>query len=303
MPEGDTVWLHARRLNEALAGGTLVHSDLRLPQLATVDLAGYAVREVVSRGKHLMVRLQAPPSACDTGAGDAGAGDAGAGDTGAGDTGWSLHSHLRMEGTWGVYRAGEPWRKRPAHLIRVVLETERVAAVGYHLHDVALVPTTKEDELVGHLGPDLLGPDWDPDEAVRRLCAAPARDIGTALLDQRNLAGIGNLYKAEICFLRGISPWARVDAVPDLPAVVDLARRLLHANRERWAQVTTGDTRRGRQVWVFERSGKPCLRCATLVRSAQHGGGPIEDRLTYWCPSCQPGPSPAGQRRPPASDA
>jgi len=269
VPEGDTVWLHAHRLNAALAGATLVRSDFRLPQLATVDLAGYVVREVVSRGKHLLVRLTSPET--------------------TGGAGWSLHSHLRMDGTWGVFRSGQPWRRRPAHLIRVVLETERVAAVGYHLHDVKLVPTAGENELVGHLGPDLLGADWNADEAVRRLNAAPARDIGTALLDQRNLAGIGNLYKAEICFLRGVSPWASVGDVRDLPAMVQLGRRLLWANRERWPQITTGDSRRGRQVWVFERSGDPCLRCGTVVRSTRHGGGPIEDRLTYWCPSCQPG--------------
>lgn len=272
MPEGDTVWLHAHRLNEVLAGATLVRSDFRLPQLATVDLAGYVVREVVSRGKHLLVRLTAPDS--------------------AGGSGWSLHSHLRMDGTWGVFRSGQPWRRRPAHLIRVVLQTERIAAVGYHLHDVELVPTGREADLVGHLGPDLLGPDWDAEEAVRRLSADLARDVGTALLDQRNLAGIGNLYKCEICFLRGVSPWAPVGEVRDLPAMVDLGRRLLWANRERWPQITTGDTRRGRQVWVFERSGSRCLRCGTVVRSARHGGGPMEDRLTYWCPACQPGTTP-----------
>lgn len=272
MPEGDTVWLHAHRLHEALGGATLIRSDFRLPKLATVDLAGHVVREVASRGKHLLVRTQAPETA-----------DGAA---------WSLHSHLRMDGTWGIFGPGQPWRRRPAHTIRVVLETAKLTAVGFHLHDVALLPTAHEGELVGHLGPDLLGPDWDPDEAARRLGADPDRDIATALLDQRNLAGVGNLYKAEICFLRGVSPWARVGDVPDLPAVVGLARRLLYANRERWPQITTGDTRRGRQVWVFERSGRPCLRCGTLVRSGQHGGGRIEDRLNYWCPTCQPGTTP-----------
>ena len=275
MPEGDTVWLHAHRLNEALGGATIVRSDFRLPQLATTDLAGYVVREVVSRGKHLLVRMSAPVPA----------------GVAVGD-GLSVHSHLRMEGTWAIFAAGQPWRRRPAHTIRVVLETARVAAVGFHLHDVALVPTSHEDDLVGHLGPDLLGPGWDAGEAVRRLAADPDRAIATALLDQRNLAGVGNLYKAEICFLRGISPWAPVHEVTDLPGMVDLAKRLLYENRERWPQITTGDTRKGCQTYVFERAGKPCLRCGTLVRRARHGGDVVEDRVTYWCPHCQPGTTP-----------
>jgi endonuclease-8 len=174
------------------------------------------------------------------------------------------------------------------HTVRIVLTTAHRVAVGFHLHDIALVPSAEEDALVGHLGPDLLGADWYPAEAVRRLAAAPEREIGTALLDQRNLAGIGNLYKAEVLFLRGIWPWRHVGDVPDLERLVDLAQRLLHANRERWPQITTGDTRRGRQNYVFERAGQPCLRCGTMVRRARQGDAPTEDRVTYWCPVCQP---------------
>jgi endonuclease-8 len=264
MPEGDTVWLHARRLDGALRGERLVRTDFRLPALATADLAGWTVAEVLSRGKHLLLRA-------------------------VGDDGrrLTLHSHLRMDGSWRVYRPGERFRGGPGHAIRVVLAAPRAVAVGYRLHDVALLPTGDESRLVGHLGPDLLGPDWDAAEAVRRLAARPDRPVGEALLDQRNLAGVGNLYKCELLFLRGVSPWAPVSAVPDLPALVELAHRTLRANRDRWAQSTTGSLRRGEISYVYGRHAEPCRRCGTAVRRDGEG-----DRVTYWCPVCQPGPGP-----------
>jgi endonuclease-8 len=270
VPEGDTVWLAARSLHAALAGKVLRRSDFRVPALATVDLTGRTVTGVASRGKHLLARL---------------------------DDGRTLHTHFKMDGTWHLYRTGERWRGGPAHEVRVVLETDDAVAVGYRLPVVELLPPGGEEAAVGHLGPDLLGPDWDPDEAVRRLRTRPDRAIGPALLDQRNLAGIGNLYKSEVLFLRGVSPWTPVGEVADLAALVRLAQRLLHANREHWSQVTTGDTRPGRGQWVFERSGRPCRRCGTPVRSAEQAepDRPVEARLTYWCPHCQPGPGPDGE--------
>jgi len=259
MPEGDTVYLTAKRLHAALAGRPVLSSDFRLPQLATADVDGATVREVVPRGKHLLIRF--------------------------GD-GRTLHSHLRMDGSWQIYPAGGRWR-RPAHQARVILRNSHRQAVGFRVHDVALAPTAEESEWVGHLGPDLLDPSADLAEAVRRLLEQPGREVGPALLDQRNLAGIGNLYKAEVLFLRGLSPWAAVGDVDDLPALVGLARRLLHANKDRWEQVTTGETAPGRQHWVFERSGRPCRRCGTAVRSAEQDDPPYQ-RLSYWCPRCQP---------------
>ncbi|MFG2066144.1 DNA-formamidopyrimidine glycosylase family protein [Micromonospora tulbaghiae] len=261
MPEGDTVWNTARVLQRALAGARLTGSDFRVPQLATTDLAGWTVRESASRGKHLLLRL-----------------------TGADAEPWTLHSHLRMDGAWRAYAPGERWTARPAHLIRVVLRSPAAVAVGYHLHELALVPTADEESLVGHLGPDLLGPDWDADEAVRRLAADPERAIGEALLDQRNLAGVGNLYKCEVLFLRGVSPWTPVGAVPDLPGTVALAQRLLAANRGRWTQSTTGVLHRGGTSYVYGRRAQPCRRCGTAVRKEELG-----ERVTYWCPACQPG--------------
>lgn len=266
MPEGDTVWNTARILDRALANSVIHSSDFRVPALATVDLAKWRVRGCASRGKHLLLRLSGP----------------------ADGRLMTLHSHLRMDGAWRVFGAGEAWRGRPAHEIRVVLRTRSVTAVGYHLHDLALVPTQDEDDLVGHLGPDLLGPTgeaggWNPAEAVRRLRAQPERAIAEALLDQRNLAGIGNLYKAEVLFLRGIHPRTPVGDVADLEAVVGLAHRLLLANRGRWTQATTGSLRRGEESYVYGRGGRPCRRCGTRIEHESIG-----ERVTFWCPACQP---------------
>jgi endonuclease-8 len=260
-------------MHAALAGRVLTRTDFRVPALATVDLSGRAVTEVVSRGKHLLTRIN-----------------------GGLDGGTTLHTHFKMDGTWHLYRAGERWRGGPDWQVRVVLEAAQQVAVGYRLPVVELLPTDREPDVVGHLGPDVLGPDWDAAEVLRRLGEQPGREIGDALLDQRNLAGIGNLYKAEACFLAGVSPWTAVRDVADLPRMVDLCFRLLQRNKSTWAQVTTGDPRRGRTHWVFERSGQPCLRCGARVLLASQGKPPY-DRLSYWCPHCQPGPAPAPIRR------
>jgi len=153
-----------------------------------------------------------------------------------------------------------------------------------------VLATGDEDRAVGHLGPDLLGPDWDSAEAVRRLVSQRSRPIGEALLDQANLAGIGNLFKAEVLFLRGIDPWRAVGEVPDLPGLVELARQLLEANKERVGQVTTGNPARGQETWVYGRPGRPCRRCRTPVKSDGYPrrSTATMERITFWCPSCQP---------------
>jgi DNA-formamidopyrimidine glycosylase len=253
MPEGDVVWYTARRLHDALAGRTLIRSDFRVPRLATADLTGDVVTEAASRGKHLLIR------------------------TGGGLT---VHTHLRMDGSWRVTPAADP--VKDSHRIRLVLANDRWQATGYQLGVVELVRTRDEHRITGHLGPDLLGPDWNLAEAVQRLRSRPERPIAEALLDQRNLAGIGNLYKAEVLFLRGIDPWTPAGDVTDLPALVELARRLLNANSERIGQVITGNANRGEQTWVYGRRGRPCRRCGTAIRSQGQ-----QDRVTYWCPVCQ----------------
>ena len=268
MPEGDTVWLAARRMHDALAGNVVVHTDFRVPQLATSDLAGQCVTGVASRGKHLLIRT---------------------------DAGLTLHTHYRMDGSWHLYRTGSRWSGGPGWQVRAVLATEQWQAVGYRLPVIELIPTVAEQRVVGHLGPDLLGEDWNEVEALRRLRDHPEREIGPALLDQRNLAGIGNLYKAETLFLSGITPWMRVGAVGDLGVVLRRAHRLLHANKMHWQQTTTGSTRRGEDHWVFERTGRPCRRCGTPIATATQAepDHPERARISYWCPRCQEGPAPS----------
>ena len=257
MPEGDTVHLAAARLDAALKNQTITATDFRVPRYATADLTGTTVLNVVARGKHLLFRF---------------------------DDGRSLHTHFKMEGTWHLYRRGERWRGGPGHEIRAILETERWVAVGWRLAVVDLIATASEAELLSHLGPDVLGPDWDAGEALARIEKDPERSIGAVLLDQRVIAGPGNVYKCEICFLRGLHPETPVGAVEDLPGLVDLTKRLMEANRSTGDQNTTGDARRGRKQWVYGRGGGPCRRCGTLIeRKAEPG-----DRVTYWCPSCQP---------------
>ena len=264
MPEGDTVWLAAKRLREALAGRELTTSDFRVPQLATTDLTGRRVLEVVPRGKHLLTRIEG---------------------------GLTLHTHFRMDGSWHLYRPGDRWSGGAEWQVRVVLANADWQAVGYRLPVVALLLTGREDDVVGHLGPDVLDDGFDAEEAVRRLAAEPAAEVGLALLDQRNLAGLGNLYRTEVLFLQGLTPWVRVGDVTDLPALVRRARRLLMVNRDRWEQATTGSLRPGEDHWVFERSGRPCRRCGTRIATAEQGRAPRQ-RLTYWCPRCQLGPAP-----------
>jgi endonuclease VIII len=264
VPEGDTVWLAAQRMNAALAGAMLRRGELRVPQLAAVDLAGAEVREVVPRGKHMLIRLA---------------------------DGRTLRTHYRMDGSWHIYRPGTKWRGGPAFAVRAILATDAWECVGYRLHDMALVRTDDEDQLVGHLGPDVLGPDWDLDEALRRLRSSPDEQIGVAILDQRNLAGIGNLYKVESLFLCGVHPWARVADVADLEGLVDRARTLMLVNRDRPEQSTTGSLRRGEDHWVAGRKGRPCRRCGTTILLGDQGPD-LQERVTWWCPRCQGATSP-----------
>jgi endonuclease-8 len=268
MPEGDTVLQTAARLHRALAGRVLTRSDLRVPRFATADLTGREVLDVTPRGKHLLTRVEG---------------------------GLTLHSHLRMDGSWKVFDPGERWRGGPAHQIRAILGNADHTAVGYRLPVLELLRTSQESRVVGHLGPDLLGPGWDPDTALTRLLADPSRPIGEALLDQRNLAGIGNIYKSELCFLLGVTPWLPMGELPPGTAerIPALAKRLLEANRDRPVRTTTGrSTRPDERLYVYGRAPRPCLRCRTPVRTADQGDGSRE-RPTYWCPRCQTGPAPS----------
>ncbi|MFI9724059.1 DNA-formamidopyrimidine glycosylase family protein [Streptomyces sp. NPDC052396] len=266
MPEGDTVWRAARELDRVLTGQRLVHCDLRVPALATVDLTGREVTGVISRGKHLLIRVEG---------------------------GFTLHSHLGMDGSWRIRAAGERRRGGPEHQLRAVLGTAAHTVLGYRLPTLELLRTAEEDSVVGHLGPDPLGPDWDPAEATRRLLAEPGRAVGEALLDQRNLAGVGNVYKSELCFLLRVTPWLPVDRVPRPERMASLAGKLLEVNKARTARITTADRRPDHHLWVYGRAGRPCRRCGTAIAVAGQGP-PGWERPAYWCPGCQTGPEPEG---------
>ena len=258
MPEGDVVWNTARRLHEALAGRVLTRSDFRVPRYATVDLRGQTVTEAVARGKHLLIRT---------------------------DRGLTVHTHLKMEGAWRIQpAAGRP--PAQSHKLRVLLANAEWIAAGYQLGITEVLRTARDDQVTGHLGPDLLGPDWDPAEAVRRLTKDPGRPIGEALLDQRNLAGLGTVYLAETLFLRGVDPARPAGSVDDLPALVEVGQRLLDANKTRAGHVSTGDARPGRETWVYGRAGRPCRRCGTVIRRGEQGP-PGQERVRFWCPNCQ----------------
>lgn len=258
MPEGDVVWNTAKRLHEALAGQVLTRSDFRVPRYATVSLTGQLVTEAVSRGKHLLIRT---------------------------GNGLTVHTHLKMDGRWRIQPAGgRP--PGPGYQIRLLLGNTQWLAAGYLLGITEVLPTAKEDQVVGHLGPDLLGPDWDPSAAVARLARDPGRPVGEALLNQKNLAGIGTWFAAEMLFLRGIDPWRPVGEVDDLGALVDVGHRLLDTNKTRPGHASTGDLRPGRDSWVYGRAGKPCRRCGTPVKRGEQGP-PGQERLRFWCPNCQ----------------
>ncbi len=267
MPEGDSVWRAARRLDRGLAGRRLARTDFRVPQHATADLAGRTVIGTDTHGKHLFTRF---------------------------DDRTTLHTHLRMDGEWTVLRPGRrlPSRLSPDVRVRLVTDDDR-QALALRMPVVELMRTADEDRVTAPLGPDPLREDWDPDEAARRLAAQGDRPLVAALLDQRTLAGLGNLWVNELLFVRGHSPWTPAGDVDARGLVGTAARMLRQSITVRGnGQVTTGDPRTGQEHWVYTRSGERCRRCRTPVRYVPEQGGDAERRATWWCPHCQPGPGP-----------
>ncbi len=266
MPEGDAVYRTARRLDRGIGGQRLLAADLRVPRFATADLTGADVLETATYGKHLFTRLRLPDGQLV-----------------------SLHTHLKMEGRWRFVAPGARW-PGPAHEVRAVLRTASTEAVGLALGVVELMPTDRERSVTDRLGPDLLSPGFGDDdvaEVVCRLMGEPGRPIGEALIDQTCLAGLGTIYRAELCFLGGLHPHRPVGEVANLARLVRRAHQILLANSERPAPNTTGDPRRGRELWVYGRARRPCLRCGTPVATEQLGP-PGRERVSYWCPRCQP---------------
>jgi endonuclease VIII len=252
------VWHTAAELRNGLAGKALTRCDVRVPRFAAADLTGHTVDEVVSRGKHLFIRI----------------GPA------------SIHSHLKMDGSWRMSadrRVGES-----DHRVRIILEAGDVQAAGIDLGQLEILNRAADMAVVSHLGPDLLGEDWDPQTASANLTADPDRSIAAALLDQRVMAGVGNVYCNELCFVFGLLPTAPVGQVSDPLRLVSRAHDMLVANRSRWNRITTGDRRHGNELWVYGRAEKPCRRCGTLIEKDPAGERErVGERVTYWCPRCQ----------------
>ncbi len=261
MPEGDTVWRLARRLDAALAGRVLAGGELRVARYATSRFETVTVIGHDTVGKHLLTRF---------------------------DDGRTLHTHLRMDGSWSVLADGKRLPRRVHPTVRIVLEAVGGPTVyGVAIPVVELLRTRDEPHVVGHLGPDPLRADWDLDEAARRIERSAGRPLVAVLLDQRVIAGLGNLWANELAFLLGTSPWTPV-AHLDARAVASVAARALSASAHGLLQVTTGDPRRGHEHFVAGRAHQPCRRCGTPVRVRAETTGDPQQRRTWWCPTCQP---------------
>jgi endonuclease VIII len=267
MPEGDTIWRTAARLHELLAGRVVTRFTTAAPDVAAAarrhGVVGATVDAVEARGKHLLLRFATRPPA-------------------------ALHTHMGMTGSWHLYRPGSRWRKG-AHLARVVVETADVVAVCFTPRTLRWLGAGLEKELpsLAGLGPDVMAPGFDAPGARRRLRERGSLAIGAALLDQRALSGIGNVYRAETLFLCGLDPFTPVAGVDDatLDRVVATARKLMRANLTSPGRRTTGSG--PARYWVYRRAGRPCRRCGAMVKMRRHGDPP---RSVYWCPGCQAPP-------------
>jgi endonuclease-8 len=271
VPEGDSLFRFAARLREALAGEVILaarsHGPGPVPQVQRI--VGATCTEVRSLGKNMLISF---------------------------DNGLALRGHLRMYGSWHVYAPGERW-KRPEHEARLVLEVANAVVVNFSAPVIELI---EERALAVHapvanLGPDLLDDAFDVEEALRRLRdpSRAALTIGDAIMDQRALAGAGNIWKHESLFHCGINPWRKVEELDDetLRSLVLKAQALLRASVGKPNALNL----RGRPtMWIYSRAGQPCRRCFTRVRSAPQG---VDIRHTAWCPKCQP--LVAGQMEPP----
>jgi len=255
MPEGDTIHRAARRVGEALVGTEIRsiempqqrHSRDRWPE----RLAGRDVRSVDAHGKHLFLRF---------------------------DGELTLHSHLRMGGSWGVYPSGGRWH-RPKYRAWLVIKTDEHEVVQFDGPVLELMTEgrTRFDQRLAALGPDVLAPEFDAEAFLERLRGeAQSRQVGDALLDQRIVAGLGTVWKSEGCFLAGLSPWRRLSTVEDEQAV-----RVIREVRPLMTLSVQGERSRR---WVFERAGRPCRRCSTPIEFRGQGD---DNRNTYWCPECQ----------------
>ena len=271
MPEGDTIYKSARTLGTALEGAVVTSFAARGPGIAGIGvkrLVGETVTLVEARGKHLLIWFSPSDLA--------------------------LHTHMRMTGSWHLYRAGERWRKG-RHLARAVIDVENWTAVCFSAPVCELLSraAVARHPSMASLGPDALDERTDLEEARRRLDARGDMSIAEALLDQRVLAGVGNVYKCEVLFLHGVDPWTKVADVAEetRTELLATAERLLKRNVEPGAtmRTTTAEDSVTGRFFVYGRARRPCARCATPIARARQGAA---SRPTYWCRRCQgPGPS------------
>ena len=271
MPEGDTIHRAARTLHTALSGQRVERFDSVLAHLTRVDadtpIAGRVIERVEARGKHLLMWLEG---------------------------GLVLRTHMRMHGSWHIYRPGEKWQ-RPRHEMRIVLATAPYVAVAFTVPVAEFVDaaTIDREGPVAELGPDLLSDTFDASEAVARIQARGDVEIADALLDQRAIAGIGNVFKSEILFASRVSPFTPVRslAAEQFARIVAIAERQMRANvGDAGAAVLGGRRTTNRldpsaRLWVYGRRGLPCRRCGTPIQRARQGP---DARSTYWCERCQP---------------
>lgn len=267
VPEGDTIFRAARTLHRALAGRAITRFDTQLAQLDIVDrrspIAGRLVKGATARGKHLLLELSDD---------------------------LVLRTHMRMHGSWHLYRPGERWRA-PARDARIVMTTAEWIAIAFGVNDAEFLASSElqRHKRLAALGPDLLSASADLDEARSRLRTTPARHIAEALLVQQSIAGLGNVFKSELLFLCRVHPFDPVSRVSDamLDCLIERGQALMTLNVRadaRGGRVTTGRLNPREGLWVYGRPGKPCFKCGTLISSMTE----TEGRRTYWCPACQP---------------
>lgn len=275
MPEGDTVWRTAQRLQAALTGRAAGLVDIRWGEVDEGPLRGAVVDAVVPRGKHLLHRF---------------------------DSGWTLHTHLRMEGSWRVEAAGSAAAARALRRadLRAAIRNDDWTTLGLRLGELDVVRRDDEHRVVGHLGPDVLGADWDPGLVVRRIAGQPEQvSIAAALLDQRILAGVGTFWASEALFVQRVHPWrpAADLAEDEVAALVARVHELMDRGKDHAIQSATGILRADQRSWVHGRSGRPCRRCGATLRVAPLGRRGA-DRVFFSCPGCQGGIGPTDDGRP-----
>jgi endonuclease-8 len=274
MPEGDTIFRSARTLQRALGGRSVTEFETVFPALSRVHddapITGRIVERCWSAGKHLLIAF-------------------------SGDL--VLRTHMRMNGSWHIYRPGEPWQ-RPRIDMRVLIGTDAFVAIAFNIQVAEWLDGRRlnRSRPLATLGPDLLSPSFDRAEALARLRSRGAMPVGDALLDQRAVAGIGNVYKSEVCFLCGVSPFTPVASLDEatLANLVDTAKRLLEVNvadeaggaivTYRGLRRTTHRSDPGERLWVYGRAGRPCRKCGRPIQIIKRGD---DARVTYFCGGCQ----------------